>query len=745
MLINIENVKPGMKLIEDVLLPSGAILVNESQILTPSLIEIIIKRGIQKIQVVPQETTVQSEHEKIVPVENKNADSVKPQTAKENAAPETSQSKIKVFPSQDKMLARLCVEPSGTENELLAKEDILVALAEAGIVFGIDDKAIDGIVEKWLKLKRYYEVDGIAKGAAPVPAKEGCWDIKVSHISDVEFLTAARKVHYFWELKAAGIDAERVDPDMVIAVKQDDVPAVPGKNIKGEEILTDEIIKATLNLEKTVRYSVDNKKILPVITGIAYSINAALGVCPIDFDGSVDISISPDIMKAEMIFHPPGTRGNHPSIAQVEALLKKNGIVYGVMENEIKDALLKCSQGVYPDQPVIVAAGTPPLNGENGKVEFLFNIETSLKPKINPNGSVDYKNVELVVSATKGQELARLKAPTKGIPGTDILGHKTPAVDGTPAKLPVGTNTAQSPGNSDILIAATDGNVKYNGTSVEINEGFFIKGNVDFSTGNIKYAKSVVVGGDIGGGFIIECGGDLQVAGTIEDSRIIAGGNVLCKLGFIGQGKGCIDAKGDINLMFMKNQLVKSGKNVIIAKEAINCTVFARKTISVHGNPLSIIGGKMTARDCITAYSIGNSNGVKTTLEVGTDFVLVEDMQKTESQILEMSENKKKLLPACNKYEKLAELKHDPGGKEEALLVKLRATLAKYEQQLKALEERKKMIATNMNEFKNAVIKIEHAALPGTTFKIGQHMLVIKEEVVGPKTVRLVDEEIKIF
>jgi hypothetical protein len=110
-----------------------------------------------------------------------------------------------------------------------------------------------------------------------------------------------------------------------------------------------------------------------------------------------------------------------------------------------------------------------------------------------------------------------------------------------------------------------------------------------------------------------------------------------------------------------------------------------------------------------------------------------------------MSENKKKLLPACNKYEKLAELKHDPGGKEEALLVKLRATLAKYEQQLKALEERKKMIATNMNEFKNAVIKIEHAALPGTTFKIGQHMLVIKEEVVGPKTVRLVDEEIKIF
>ena len=61
------------------------------------------------------------------------------------------------------------------------------------------------------------------------------------------------------------------------------------------------------------------------------------------------------------------------------------------------------------------------------------------------------------------------------------------------------------------------------------------------------------------------------------------------------------------------------------------------------------------------------------------------------------------------------------------------------------LEERKKVVNSNLYEFKNAHIIIEHAALPGTVFKIGQRHFQVKEEVVGPKTVRLVDEEIKIY
>ena len=156
------------------------------------------------------------------------------------------------------------------------------------------------------------------------------------------------------------------------------------------------------------------------------------------------------------------------------------------------------------------------------------------------------------------------------------------------------------------------------------------------------------------------------MAGTIEDAEIIVGGNVICKLGFVGQGIGVIDAKGDVNLAFTKNQTVKSRQNVVIAKEALNCNVYARKTISVHGNPLSIVGGKMVARDSITVYSVGNISGVKTVLEVGVDFSLLEELEKTDRQLTDMNDNKRKLTQTFAKIQHDAE-KSKPGGREEIL------------------------------------------------------------------------------
>ena len=746
MVLNIEAAKPGMMLEEDVLLPSGVVLVNASQVLSDSLIRTMITRGIQKIQVVREETTLQSASDGAEAQEQTpQADELKQQPAEEKP-PETPQGpRIKALVSKDGMSAKLCVEPSGAENEPLTPEAIKTAIAEAGIIYGIDDKGISGLVENWTKLKRYYEVDNIAKGTPPQPAKEGIFDFSVRYISSAEQLTEVRKLHYSWELKAAGIEADRVDHDTIIARKQKDQPSVAGKTVKGDEIPTSEIIKTTLNLDSSVRYSSDYTKLIPAVTGIAYVINAAVGVCSIDFNASVNCTVSPDKMSAQLSLHPPGTGGNHPSLGQVQSLLKDNKITHGVLEDAIQQVLSRCALGRYPENAVVIAQGTTPLHGENGSVEFLFNLETSLKPKVNPNGSVDFRNVELVVTVSKDQELARLIAPTKGTPGLDIFGQKVPATDGTPAKLPLGANTAQSPTNPSVMVAATDGNVKYNGAVVEISEGFFVKGNVDFSTGNIRYAKSVIVGGDIGSGFRVECGGDLQASGTIEDAELIVGGNVLCKLGFVGTGKGVIDAKGDVNLAFMKNQIVKCRQNVVIAKEALNCTVYARKTISVHGNPLSIAGGKMMARDSITAYTIGNAGGMKSIIEIGTDFALIDELQKTEGQLAELLENKRKLSLSCKKYERLLEIKQKLAEREEGLYAKLKATLAKFDLQLKALEERKKIITLNMYEFKNAHIKIEHAAMPGTVFKIGSRMLQLKEEVIGPKTVRLVDEEIKIF
>ena len=745
MLIDLAQAKPGMVLLEDVLLPSGAVLVNGSQKLTESVIQTIAKRGITKIQIVTEDTTPQGAPEEIKPQPAALVEDAPVAASAEKGPEKPQRPKIKAVLSKDLMAAKLCVEPVGAPEEPLTVDDIVSALHHDGVIFGIDDKAIAGVVEKWQKLKRYYEVDGAAKGSAPQPGKEGGWDLTVKYISDPEKLSAAKKCRFAWQVLAEGIDFQRVEPGKAVAKKQPDIPPAPGRNVKGDPVPSTDVIKAAAALDQSIQLANDRDHLLSRVEGIAFFVNNTIGILPMVFDGSVEISVSPDRMKAEAIFHPPVEGGKHPSIGQVDLLLRENKITHGALTEEIAAILSGLSKGNYPEGPRCVAQGAPAKNGDNGKINFLFNLESSLKPKVNPNGTVDYKNVDLVVSAKKDQELAKLLPPAKGAPGKNILGQNLPALDGTPAKLPIGPNTAVSPNDPSVLLAATDGVVRYNGMAVEISEGFFVKGNVDYSIGNIKYVKSVIVGGDITAGFKVECGGDLQVGGSIEDAEILVGGNVLCKLGYIGQGKGLIDAKGDVNLMFMKNQFVKSRQNVVIAKEAINGTIFARKTITVHGNPLSIAGGRMMARDSITAYSIGNASGVKTILEVGTDYALLEELQKADAQLAEIAENKRKLNQTFQKYERMAEVKKQLAPKEEAMFNKLKATLAKYDQQSAVLEERKKVVNSNLYEFKNAHITIEHAALPGTVFKIGQRHFQVKEEVIGPKTVRLVDEEIKIY
>jgi hypothetical protein len=742
--IEIEAAESGMVLLEDVLLPNGAVLVNSSVALTPALIDTLKKRGILKIQIVTEHDEQQSSTQPEVPDPAHTHPHHHP--ANDNAV-ETPRATpaLRLVIRDDLMSAKLCVEPIENPHQDLTREDILQALLDNGIEFGINDTAIQSILEKWKKLKKYCEVDEIAKGTPSLPGHEGVWDFKVKFLSNVSEIEAAKHTRYLEDLPRE-YALERVDKGTVLARRAQDTPPTPGRNIKGDLVPAAHMIKTELTCDENVEFADEHRQIVSRVTGLAYFLEGKMaGATPFNFDGGAEITVSPDRLQADLIIHRPGAGGKPPAPEEINSLLTEKGISHGVKRDAIDAVVASMAKGFFPEVPVVIAAGTPPKNGVNGTVKFLFNVESSLKPKVNQDGSVDYKNVEIVSSVVKDQELAALIPPTVGTPGHNVLGQAIPASDGIPAKLPIGPNTLASPTKPDVLIAGTDGNARFNGMNVEISEGFVVSGDVDFSTGNIKYSKSVVVAGDVKSGFRIECGGDLQVGGTIEDADISVNGSVLCKLGFVGQGKGIIAAKGDVNLTFMKNQTIKSRQNIVIAKEALNCTMFARKTIAVHGNPLSIAGGHIMARDSVTAFAIGNMSGVKTTVEIGTDFTLMEELEKTEMQIAELAQNRGKLLASLQKFEKAHDPKYKPGPKEEFLLSKMKATMAKYDTQIKTLEERKAIINDKMYNLKTSFVKIEHSVQPGTVFKIGARHFAVKEEIIGPKTVRLINEEIRVL
>jgi uncharacterized protein (DUF342 family) len=729
--IQIKQLKPGMILSSDVTGPNGFILAPANRMLTAEIILLFSKNGIFQADI--------KEH----------CDSTKQSSLNSEDDIETIRKKklpsLKVITFEDGMTATLIIEPTQPDNSNLTIDDIKTILDNKQVVSGLNEKYIESAVKNWNERKHRYEISGIALGTPPEPAIEGDLHLSVRYLSTEKEVRKVRSCRYIWQAEELTNQVQRIKPGMIIAEKQIAKPSVPGKNIKGELIFTEQVIKKEFSCGNGITYSHDTQEYKAESGGVLSFINDTLEVVPVNFDGSVDIEITPNKMKADLIYHKPHEDGNPPSEKEIRDTIENSDINTGLDESRIKEIIAGLNAMTFSEERVTIAQGTAPINGANGKITYHFNTETSLKPKENPDGSVDYKSVDIVISVSKNDKLVTLIPPEMGTPGKTIFGNPVPCMNGLPAKLPLGPNTIPDPQHPDILIAATDGIVRLVGPIVEICEGFVINGSVDFSTGNVKYGHSVIVTGDIKTGFEVECGGDLQTSGTIEDSILKIGGNVLCRFGFCGQGKGIIDAKGDVNLGFMKNQTVRSKKNVNIAREAINSTIYARETIQIHGKPLSVAGGHLTAGESITMNTVGNHSGIRTICEVGFDFTIGEELRSLEEHLSELLLNQNKILENIKKIEKTLTFQKRLALKDQAIHAKLKESLTKYDQQIKALEIRKKIIEKKLYNFEKVFIRVERSAYPGTIFKFGERHFLVKEEINGPKIVKLIDFEIKLL
>lgn len=743
MVIDIDNAAPGMKLIEDVFLPGGVTLLNSTTVLTEDAINKLKKHNIKRINVegdTDEEAPV-SEDDAYIEEGGERKDTVA-ETSGHEKDEKPSFPKITVQVEEDGFSAYLRIEPIGENNESITVEDLQQVLLDNNVIFGVDESLLEDSVRKWNETKNIVECEKIAKGIPPCPAKEGNLNIKVKHLKNSGDFDRVKNAQYCWELLKASIPIERVDKGTIIAEKDIKIPDVPGMKIFGEEVKSDEVEKVEVKIGENVEEDAENGVYKSLITGLTYYVEDTIGALPIDFNGLSELIISNDNLKADLIIHPAIENGEPSSEDSIKTLIKEKNINFGINTKLVSDIIEKVKNGVYPEQPVTIAQGILPVDGEDGKVEYLFRTASSLKPQVDEQGSVDFKHVSIIQSVKKGKKVARLTAPTKGNPGKDIFSKDIPCKEGTPATLPAGLNTMIDPDDKNALIAQKDGNVRLNGQLVEVFDGFIIKGDVDYSTGNIEYDKSVVVKGDIKSGFAVNCGGDLEVDGTIEDARLTVGGSVLCKYGFMGQGKGIIECKGDVNLNFMKNQTIRCYGNVNIAREALNSTIFASGIITVSGKSVSVAGGRLVAFDGIICNVIGNESGTRTILEVGVDFNILDELKKSEKDLAEFCENREKLMRTYEKLEHLLKLKKVLPQKQKLLFEKLGRAVNGFDKKIDEINERIKNLKNRMSDVGNPFIKIENSAMPGSHFKIAGRNHIVQKEIIGPKTVRFMNSEI---
>ncbi|MPN09987.1 hypothetical protein SDC9_157280 [bioreactor metagenome] len=168
-----------------------------------------------------------------------------------------------------------------------------------------------------------------------------------------------------------------------------------------------------------------------------------------------------------------------------------------------------------------------------------------------------------------------------------------------------------------------------------------MKENVDNSTGDIKVVGNLVIRGMISPGFKVEAGNNIEVAGTVSSATLKAGGSIKLQGGITGSELHC---EGDLKSRFIENcNLFVKGN--IRADYVLNSNIKCGKSLKTEGSIAKIIGGRCLAGQNIEAHYIGSAANVKTSLEVGTDPIILDRQQELQAKIPELEKQIGTLKP----------------------------------------------------------------------------------------------------
>ncbi|MCR4434471.1 MAG: FapA family protein [Clostridiales bacterium] len=486
---------------------------------------------------------------------------------------------------------------------------------------------------------------------------------------------------------------------------------------KGRKVRTEEVIeKLTCKMVKNFYKDIVE---LAVARADKNPVRIAEAQEEVKIDASASIAIAPDKMKAYITFTEP-EGGKMLSAEEILNLLNNNGVLYGIN----KATLETISKYPVFNEMVCVAEGTPPVNGQNGKVEFHFNISKENKPKILEDGRVDFKELNLIESVKKGQVLCTLIPPIKGTNGRNVNGMDVPALDGKPALLPRGKNV-EADENGQALIASIDGQVTYIDGKVNVYANYEVPADVDNSTGNIYFVGNVSIRGNVLSGFTVEAGGNIEVWGVVEGAVLKAEGDIILRRGMQGLGKGILLSGGDIVARYIEHSNVEA-KNDIKSEAIMHSNVKCGNRLELGGKKGLLVGGTCKVGKEISAKVIGSHMATVTDIEVGVDPTLRERYKSLKGEAVKLEGDIKKAEQAVailTKMEAAGALTPD----KQEMLAKIVRTKVFLSNKLNEIRNEIPLLEAKLQQDDGGKVRVYNCIYPGTKVTIGTSMIFIKE------------------
>ncbi|MDD2482521.1 MAG: FapA family protein, partial [Lutispora sp.] len=277
------------------------------------------------------------------------------------------------------------------------------------------------------------------------------------------------------------------------------------------------------------------------------------------------------------------------------------------------------------------------------------------------------------------------------------------------------------------LISMIKGEAKVVDGKVSVFPIYTVDGNVDNSTGNIRFVGKVVVKGNVITGFTVEAEEDVEVFGFVEGAKIFSKGSIILHRGIQGMNKGELICNGDLIAKFIENSKVYA-KGDIKTDAIMHSTVFCGKKLEVKGKKGLLVGGEIKVSEEIIAKTVGSPMATATEIEVGInpDVRKKYDDFKVEYDIC--SDNLIKLsqvVDLLTKLSKKAELTDD----KRALLNKSIILKLQTQSKLEGLKKEIQELETYIEDISKGKVKVESIVYPGTKITIGSSSIFIRDQI----------------
>jgi uncharacterized protein (DUF342 family) len=508
---------------------------------------------------------------------------------------------LRFNPDGNSVVLEYLIPPVG-EGKPVSVQEILERLRAGRAVHGIDRGAIETAVSEVHSGNRPATGILIARATPPVDGSDA--EIVFTPETIAPFLNPSSPVrHLVRKGESFARKVPAVQPTPGVAVMGLEIPGKGGKDFTPSP---------GSNVELTAEGAL--KARIPGYLFIGKpSREAPQGI--VDVEPAVQIAS--DGMSATLSLFPPALEERGiPSPQEILDLIRESGVTHGIRVKDLPKIHQYMANKKQPIKNVRIAEGRLPVKGADGRVDFSVPIRPQAGT-IKEGSRIDFRERGFLRPVQAGSLLAEKIPPGAGQPGVTVTGKEIPSEPGKQAVLQAGNQVNVSADGREFR-ASTNGVILLNASEeLSIVDLIEHRGDVDYSTGNLKMEGSLIIHGSVKPEFSVEAKGDVFIDGAIEAARVMAGGSVAVNRGIVGKEKGLVQAGVQISAPYAEGVTLISGGDIEILDTLLHSTVFCGKKISVLVRSGKIIGGLCLAGQLIQAREIGTPAGARTRLILG--------------------------------------------------------------------------------------------------------------------------------